>query len=101
MNLLPAIVEFEWNAGNRDKNKTTHKVEWWECEEVFFNYPLFTSSDVKHSEHEKRAYAFGHTTNDRLLAIVYTVRGNKIGVISAREMNKKEKMAYHEKSAQI
>lgn len=101
MRLLPNIVEFEWNAGNRDKNKLSHNVEWWECEEVFFNYPLFTTIDEKHSETEERVYAFGHTTNDRLLTIVFTIREQRIRIISARGMNKKERNMYHEESAKI
>ena len=70
---------------------------------VFLNVvnQLFTTVDDKHSDNEDRAYAFGHTNNGRLLTIVFTVREKKIGVISARDMNKKERGMYHEESSKI
>jgi uncharacterized protein len=101
MQLFPEELAFEWNSGNRDKNKISHKVDWWECEEIFFNYPLFTTVDAKHSEEEDRYYAFGHTNGNRLLTLVFTIREKKIRIISARDMNKKERAMYHEESAKI
>ena len=101
MQLFPEELAFEWNTGNRDKNKTSHKVDWWEGEEVFFNYPLFTTVDTKHSEEEVRYFAFGHTNGNRLLTLVFTIREKKIRIISARDMNKKERAMYHEESTKI
>lgn len=65
------------------------------------NNPLFTTVDAKHSEEEDRYFAFGHTNGNRLLTIVFTIREKKIRIISAREMNKKERAVYHEESAKI
>jgi hypothetical protein len=101
MQQLPELLEFDWDIGNRDKNRLSHKVEWWECEEVFFNYPLYTTIDVKHSEKENRFYGLGHTNGKRLLTIVFTLREKKIRIISARDMNKRERARYHEESANI
>ena len=42
----------------------------------------------------KRYYALGHTDIDRLLFVVFTVRGDKIRVISARDMSRKERKVY-------
>ena len=39
----------------------------------------------------------GRTDTDRKLFIVFTIRKNLIRVISARNMNKKERNIYHEK----
>lgn len=47
-----------------------------------------------HSSHEKRYYALGHTGMKRLLFVVFTIRNNHIRVISARDMNRKEKKEY-------
>ncbi|MFX0195841.1 MAG: BrnT family toxin [Candidatus Hodarchaeota archaeon] len=38
----------------------------------------------------------GKTDNERLLFVVFTIRSNKIRVISARDMNRKERRLYCE-----
>jgi uncharacterized DUF497 family protein len=75
-----------------------HRVAWWECEEVFFNQPSYAFRDERHSLAEERYYALGKTTNGRLLFVVFTRRRNKIRIISARDMHKKEQRIYNEKA---
>ena len=66
-----------------------------ECEEVFFNCPLIVRGDEKHStEKEERFYTLGRTDANRLLFIAFTIRNNLIRVISARNMNLKERKRY-------
>ena len=93
------IVQFDWDKGNIAKNWEKHKVHPSECEDIFFNKgTLFVESDSKHSIIEQRYSAFGKTDIGRLIAVVFTIRNNnKIRIISARDMNKKEKRIYHEK----
>ena len=88
---------FEWDSWNKNKNWIKHKVTYRECEEVFFNSPRITYKDIKHSLLEKRHGILGKTDNKRLLHITFTVRGNLVRVISARDMNKKEKIKYAKK----
>jgi len=85
---------FEWDKGNLLKNWEKHGVSAPECEQVFFNKPLITGSDEKHSQQEVRYYALGQTDTGRLLFVVFTIRENLIRVISARDMNKKERKVY-------
>jgi len=85
---------FNWDNGNLLKNYEKHRVSAPECEQVFFNKPLITGSDEKHSQKEVRFYALGQTDTGRLLFVVFTVRENLIRVISARDMNKKERKVY-------
>ena len=98
MKLFPEFSGFEWDQGNREKNWQRHKVAWWECEEVFFNQPLYVLVDQRHSLKEERSYALGKTHNDRLLFIVFTRRKSRIRIISARDMSKKERKVYFEKA---
>lgn len=98
MRLFPEFSRFDWDAGNRDKNWRRHKVLWWECEEVFFNQPLYVLADRKRSLSEERLYALGRTHDDRFLFIVFTRRKSKVRVISARDMSKKERKIYLEKT---
>lgn len=91
---LGNIKEFDWDDGNREKNWVAHKVATLECEETFFNLPLLLSDDNKHSIDEERFYILGQTNNGRRLFISFSLRSNKIRVISARDMSRKERKAY-------
>ncbi|WP_028895276.1 BrnT family toxin [Syntrophorhabdus aromaticivorans] len=102
-NLLSQCTGFEWDKYNSEKIKTKHDVTPVECEQVFFNLPLITGSDEKHSQSETRFYVLGQTDAARPLFLVFTVRGEKLRVISARDMNKKERRVYqtHEEDSQV
>ena len=99
LGILSQCTGFEWDENNSDKNWIKHRVSLLECEQIFFNYPLGVTEDVKHSKKETRYYALGHTNERRLLFVVFTIRIYQIRVISARDMNKKEREVYlaHEK----
>ena len=88
---------FQWDRGNIDKNLIEHDVENWECEQVFFNRPLLVLDDPKHSAFEERWAAFGKTDTGRILVVIFTKRKDLIRVISARDMNKRERKFYYEK----
>ena len=89
-----ACIGFEWDDGNSNKNLTKHKVSDSECEQVFFNQPFISGSDVRHSHDESRYYALGKTDTGRRLFVVYTIRNQFIRVISARDMNRNEKREF-------
>ncbi len=88
------IAGFEWDEGNIHKNWIKHQVSNSECEELFFNLPLLVASDMIHSQEEVRYYALGRTNGNRRLFIAFAVRNDKIRVISARDMSKKEGKVY-------
>lgn len=92
---LAKITSFDWDDGNARKNEK-HGVSMAEAEQVFFNSPLLVLEDVHHSKQELRFHALGKTDNTRLLHITFTLRvaGKKIRVISARDMNRKERTVY-------
>lgn len=87
---------FDWDEWNRNKNWISHKVTFRECEEVFFDKHVVVYEDTKHSTNEKRFGILSKTANDRLLHINFTVKEHKIRVISARDMNRKERKHYEE-----
>lgn len=96
---LSSLNGFEWDEGNQIKNWIKHQVSPSECEEVFFNLPLLLADDVQHSQEEKRFYVLGQTNAERKLFISFTNRTNKIRVISARDMNRKERQVYAKENA--
>ena len=91
---MPEFEGFEWDDGNVEKNWLSHQVAPQEAEQVFFNCPLIVADDVKHSRSEKRYLVLGQTDEDRPLFIAFTLRKRRIRVISARDMNRKERKVY-------
>jgi uncharacterized protein len=91
-----SFLGFQWDGGNSNKNLAKHNVQNWECEQVFFNVPLLIIGDPEHSVAEKRWAGFGKTDGGRFLVVIFTKRDSLIGVISARDMNSKERNFYEE-----
>jgi uncharacterized DUF497 family protein len=89
---------FDWDEGNRDKNRLKHKVSAGECEEIFFSQPLIILDDEAHSLEEKRYAAYGVTNERRKLMVYFTVRKTKYRVISARDMHRKERQFYEDQT---
>jgi uncharacterized DUF497 family protein len=94
MEIFSQLKGFEWDEGNISKNWEKHKVTHLECEEIFFNEPLIVKQDKTHSISEERYFALGKTDRGRVLFVVFTARGDKIRVISARDASKKERRYY-------
>lgn len=92
--ILDQYVGFEWDSANETKNANKHQVSCMECEQVFFNIPILLHEDTKHSMTEQRSYVLGQTDESRKLFMVFTRRKNLIRIISARDMNKKERNIY-------
>lgn len=90
MSQLPKILEFEWDRGNIDKNLEKHGITLREAEEVFVSEELFVKEDVKHSQVEERFIAFGQSQSEMFILAVFTFRKDKIRIISARKMHRKE-----------
>jgi len=95
--IIQECIGFQWDDGNSEKNWILHQVSQSECEQLFFNKPLIIGDDIKHSQTEKRWFLLGQTDSRRLLFVVFTIRDQLIRVISARDMNKKERRFYNER----
>lgn len=83
MRIISDPLSFEWDSGNISKNLKKHNVTNQEAEETFFNNPLLTPS-----------LSLGRTNKNRKLFSCFTIRNNKIRIISIRDMNKKEAKIY-------
>lgn len=94
---LAKITGFEWDKGNARKNEK-HGVSMAEAEQVFFNTPLLLLADPKHSRSEPHFHALGKTDERRMLHLTFTLRraGERIRVISARDMHRKERTIYEQ-----
>ena len=89
------VFTFEWDSGNQTKNIHKHTVTCKEAEEVFEGrrfVPL--GQQIEPVTAEPRFGILGETCRGRLLFLAFTIRNEKIRVISARPMNGKEKSLY-------
>ena len=97
---LDQVEGFDWDDWNERKSEESHGVSQGEAEQVFFSAPLVVVEDIKHSQGEPRFHALGKTEAGRLLHVTFTTRAEekRIRVISARDMHRKERVIYEEKS---
>ena len=96
-----SITGFDWDGGNERKNVEARQVSQTDAEELFYNQPLIVSADEGHSTQEPRWHALGVADSGRKLHVTFTLRHNntKIWTISARDMSRKERMIYEEKTS--
>ncbi|OGU13354.1 MAG: hypothetical protein A2X61_14735 [Ignavibacteria bacterium GWB2_35_12] len=88
--------KFEWDI-NKDKNNLVkHSVSFDEAKTVFFDIYAFIFNDKKHSLNEIRKLIIGYSNINRLLIVSFTLRNNKIRIISSRLANKKERRKHEE-----
>ena len=83
---LDEVIIFEWNSGNLDKSRRKHGVTPEEAESVFTDENSLVLPDKKHSIIEKRFAIFGKSDLNRSLYVIFTVRGEKVRIISARRI---------------
>ncbi len=91
MKILPEPLQFEWDLWNQNKNWMKHRVNNEECEEFFFDPHKRLHKESFLSGTEERSILLGKTLRGRALLIVFTIRRKKIRIISARDLNQKER----------
>ena len=90
---MPKPIVFEWDDGNKTKSFLKHNILQAEAEQAFFKRH-FLKKDEAHSGFEDRFHIMGATNNGKILFISFTIRGNKIRIISARSADKYERKFY-------
>jgi uncharacterized protein len=93
MKTIREPLEFDWDSGNVEKN-LKHDVIPMEAEQVFLDDDKIIYRDVFHSHLEERYIILGKTNEGRLLYTVFTMREEKVRIISSRDINKKEVQLY-------
>lgn len=87
-------MDFEWDDDKEAINIRKHGYDFNTAARVFFDPHRVELDDVK-TRSEWRGKAIG-MTNGRMVAVIYTARGNMIRIISARKATPYEKRQYHE-----
>lgn len=88
-------VEFEWDTDKAQSNRQKHGIAFEEATEVFFD-PFYQTGDATVDATEEREFIIGYTFSQRLLLAVYTERGERTRIISARPATRAEKELYDE-----
>jgi len=94
---LPEPITFDWDKHNKNKILQKHGLSTSEIEQAFFNRRVYWFDEV-HSTLEQRYTLLGVTDLDKILYIIFTIRINKIKVISARPADKKERENYEKEA---
>ena len=74
---------FEWDDEKAEQNAREHHVTFY---------------DAEHSEEEGRYAGIGFSRKGRLLFVVFTPRGQRIRIISARTAEREEEKRYEQGS---
>jgi len=89
-------MKFEWDEEKNIINHSKHKVWFEEAQTVWADEMADEFYDSEHSEGEERFIRVGHSTNARVLLVVFCERDSSetIRIISARKATKKERNDY-------
>ena len=90
---------FTWDVAKAIANFEKHGVSFEEAVTVFGDADGLDWDDPAHSSQERRFKRLGQSVSERLLLVVYTVRGMKyeketFRIISARPASRRERQAY-------
>ena len=88
-------IIFEWDEEKNRKNFEKHGFSFDDAEEVF-NSPTITFVDERYNYDEVRQVTLG-AYKERIVFIVYTLRENRIRLISMRKANAREQKIYQKR----
>jgi uncharacterized DUF497 family protein len=87
-------IVFEWYPPKAQSNLEKHKVSFEEASTIFGDEKLLELPDREHSEEELRFIGVGRSDRDRPLFVNFTVRSEKVRIISARQAESWERREY-------
>ena len=87
-------MEFEWDPAKNAANIAKHGIDFEETIAVF-DRPFYEQRDGRMDYGEERLAVVGRI-GERFLYVVYTWRGEKRRIISARRANEHERKAYRD-----
>lgn len=90
-------LSFEWDPRKAASNEKKHGVGFNEATTVFGDPLAWFQPDAEHSVTEDRRRLLGRSSENRLLAVLFTDRGDElVRIISARLATPRERRKYEE-----
>jgi uncharacterized protein len=90
------MVEFEWDPAKAVANVRKHRVSFDEAAGVFYDPLGITIFAPEHSHEEDRFITIGASAVGRILMVAHTDRGDRIRIINARELTRRERKEYED-----
>ena len=87
---------FEWDPQKATTNARKHGITFDEAATAFGDPFGLIVDDPRHSEVERRCVLLGYSQSGRLLAVMFTERGYRLRLISARTAIRRERRHYEE-----
>lgn len=91
-------LKFEWDPKKAASNLRKHGVSFEEGSSVFSDLLATVYEDPDHSVREKRYLTIGTSAKGRLLHVAFADRGERIRIINARKVTRKERELYEEEN---
>ena len=91
-------MEFEWDPKKAAANLTKHGVSFQEATTVFDDLLSVTVPDPDHSFEENRLILVGESHRGRVLIVSHVERGERIRIVSARELTRAERDVYERRN---
>ncbi|MFW5639627.1 MAG: BrnT family toxin [Thermodesulfobacteriota bacterium] len=92
------IDDFIWLPDIIDKLLIKHRITPEEVEEVFFNRPLFRFVEKGYRNGDNVYSALGQSDSGRYVIVIFIYKNKNLALIlSARDMDKKERRLYERK----
>ena len=89
-------LAFEWDEAKPKSNRRKHGVSFEEAATIFGDPLSLTIEDPAHPLGEERFVIIGESARGRRLVVVFTERGDRIRIISAREATSREARDYEQ-----
>lgn len=86
-------MDFEWDEKKNTLNQDKHGVSF-KYVAAMFNHPILTHKDTRTDYGEDRLISLG-CIDDDVFCVTYTIRNEKIRIISAWKGGRKEYERYH------
>ena len=83
----------EWDDNKAEMNWKKHRIHFEDAALIFLDENRIDEFDEEHSDYEERRKVIGMVEN--ILFVVYTERGEKLRLISARNATRREKEDYY------
>jgi uncharacterized DUF497 family protein len=90
-------IEFEWDAGKARENRRKHGVSFDQAKQAFTD--PFGVEWIDESGHDEERTILLAMADGAILVVVFTERGDRLRLISARKANRNEKSLYFKESA--
>jgi uncharacterized protein len=89
-------MSFEWDLRKAEGNFKKHGVRFAESLPIFEDDHALTVTDNESDPEEQRFVSIGMGAKGRVLVVVYSYRGKRIRIISARPADTHERSQYEE-----